>query len=88
LFVGWSYFGPNIKYNATFENQQPSSYSPNITVLKTMRYIFKWNNGPNVRDIVFVDMFNEPNIESHIYGLVQDVTNMTYYISCSTSTIR
>ena len=33
-------------------------------------------------------MFTEMDITNSVYGLVQDVTNMTYYISCTTHFIR
>ncbi len=42
LQVGWSYFGPNVNYNVKINNSKPSAIEPNVTVLKTMRYIVKW----------------------------------------------
>lgn len=86
--LGWTYFGPNLKYDVNIKSQTPTPLEPNVTVLKTVRYIVKWENAPPAKDVVFVDMFTEKDITNSIYGLVQDVTNMTYYIVCTTHFVK
>jgi hypothetical protein len=88
LQLGWTYFGPNLKYKVDVKAEKPSQFEPNVTVLKTMRYIVKWDKAPAAKDIVFIDMFTEKDVTNKIYGLVQDITNMTYYISCTTHFTR
>lgn len=40
--LGWAYFGPNLQYKVDVKSDDPRRIDPNITVLKTKRYIVHW----------------------------------------------